>query len=199
MMVLSGQSANLISLGAVDFGIIVDSTLIMVESIFYHLAHRASPEDTVPMHVMRAAREVGRPIFFATTIIVVAFLPLFTMTGVPGKVFAPMSLTYGFALSGALLMAFTLAPALCSLLLTGPIRERDTAVVEFLRNRYLALLNWGLRREWLVIGIAILSLVLARARCRSSGASLCRHWKRATFGCAPRFRWIFRSNRPPVW
>ena len=108
MMVLAGQSANLISLGAVDFGIIVDSTLIMVESIFYHLAHKPSPGVTVPMHVMRAAREVGRPIFFATTIIVIAFLPLFTMTGVPGKVFAPMSLTYGFALSGALLMACAL-------------------------------------------------------------------------------------------
>lgn len=105
MMVLNKQSANLISLGAVDFGIIVDSTLIMVESIFYHLSHKRSHGLTVPMHVMRAAREVGRPIFFATTIIVIAFLPLFTMTGVPGKVFAPMSLTYGFALSGALLMA----------------------------------------------------------------------------------------------
>jgi cobalt-zinc-cadmium resistance protein CzcA len=101
----------LISLGAVDFDIIVDSTLIMVESIFYRLAHKSSAGVTVPMHVMRAAREVGRPIFFATTIIVIAFLPLFTITGVPGKVFAPMSLTYGFALTGALLMAFTLVPA----------------------------------------------------------------------------------------
>lgn len=82
------------------------------------------------------------------------------MTRVPGKVFAPMSLTYGFALSGALLMAFTLGPALCSLLLAEPIRERDTAVVEWLKHGYLALLNWGLRHEWLVIGIAVLSLVL---------------------------------------
>ncbi|MBA5875019.1 MAG: CusA/CzcA family heavy metal efflux RND transporter [Nitrospira sp. CR1.2] len=163
MMVLGGQSANLISLGAVDFGIIVDSTLIMVESIFYHLAHKSSQGVTVPMHVMRAAREVGRPIFFATTIIVIAFLPLFTMTGVPGKVFAPMSLTYGFALSGALLMAFTLAPALCSLLLTGTIKERDTAVVECLSRRYMALLDWGLCREWLVVGIAVAVLVVAMA------------------------------------
>ncbi len=154
MMVLVGESANLISLGAIDFGIIVDSTLIMVESIFYHLANRKGPGLTVPMHIMRAAREVGRPIFFATTIIVVAFIPLFTMTGVPGKIFAPMSLTYGFALTGALLMAFTLAPALASLLLTGHIQEQDTPVVRGVRRMYLASLTWALTHEKLVVGVA---------------------------------------------
>ncbi|HEY6085487.1 MAG TPA: efflux RND transporter permease subunit, partial [Nitrospira sp.] len=131
IMVMRGDSANLISLGAIDFGIIVDSTLIMVESIFYHISHRRGHGLTIPMHIMRAAREVGRPIFFATTIIVVAFMPLFTMTGVPGKIFAPMSLTYGLALTGALLMAFTLAPALCAILLTNDVREHDTPIVEW--------------------------------------------------------------------
>jgi heavy metal efflux system protein len=155
MMVLVGESANLISLGAIDFGIIVDSTLIMVESIFYHLASRKGPGLTAPMHIMRAAREVGRPIFFATTIIVVAFIPLFTMTGVPGKIFAPMSLTYGFALTGALLMAFTLAPALCSLLLTGAVRETDTWVVSGLRKFYLKALKWALAHDGLVVGMAV--------------------------------------------
>ena len=154
MMVLSGESANLISLGAVDFGIIVDSTLIMVESIFYHLASRKGPGLTVPQHIVRAGREVGRPIFFATTIIVVAFIPLFTMTGVPGKIFAPMSLTYGFALTGALLMAFTLAPALCSLLFTGTVREHDTWVVSGLRKTYLKALNWALTHEMVIVGLA---------------------------------------------
>ena len=161
MMVLVGESANLISLGAIDFGIIVDSTLIMVESIFFHLSHRASRSLSVPMHIVRAAREVGRPIFFATTIIVVAFIPLFTMTGVPGKVFAPMSLTYGFALSGALLMAFTLAPALCSLFLTGPIREEETVLVRKLRTLYTRLLEWSLEHQAIVIGIAMLVLLAA--------------------------------------
>lgn len=161
LMVVRGESANLISLGAIDFGIIVDSTLIMVESIFYHISHKRSQGLTVPMHVMRAAREVGRPIFFATTIIVVAFLPLFTMTGVPGKIFAPMSLTYGLALTGALLMAFTLAPALCSLLLKGPIQERDTAIVEWIKRQYLSVLNWAMDHEYIVVGIAVGSLVLA--------------------------------------
>ncbi|MBI5777134.1 MAG: efflux RND transporter permease subunit, partial [Nitrospirae bacterium] len=163
MMVLVGESANLISLGAIDFGIIVDSTLIMVESIFYHLAGRKGPGLTAPMHIMRAAREVGRPIFFATTIIVVAFIPLFTMTGVPGKIFAPMSLTYGFALTGALLMAFTLAPALASLLLTGHIHEQETTIVRGIRRMYLASLTWALRHERLVIGVAAGLLVLMLA------------------------------------
>jgi cobalt-zinc-cadmium resistance protein CzcA len=161
VMAVSGQSANLISLGAIDFGIIVDSTLIMVESIFYHISHKRAQGLTVPMHVMRAAKEVGQPIFFATTIIVVAFIPLFTMTGVPGKIFAPMSLTYGLALTGALLMAFTLAPALCALLLTGNLNERDTAVVEWLRRRYMTTLAWALDHEVIVIGVAGAALALA--------------------------------------
>jgi cobalt-zinc-cadmium resistance protein CzcA len=161
VMVLFGQSANLISLGAIDFGIIVDATLIMVESIFYHLSSRHGTGLTVPMHIMRAAREVGRPIFFATTIIVVAFIPLFTMTGVPGKIFAPMSITYGFALVGALLMAFTLAPALCSLFLTHPVAEDDTLVVRWVRSHYLQGLRWALANPGLVIGTALGLLVLA--------------------------------------
>jgi cobalt-zinc-cadmium resistance protein CzcA len=155
MMVFIGQSANLISLGAIDFGIIVDATLIMVESIFYHLAHHHSPGLTVPQHVVRAARQVGQPIFFSTAIIVVAFVPLFTMTGVPGKIFAPMSITYGFALLGALLMAFTLAPVLCSLLLQGPISEQDTAVVRVVRRLYQNTLEWALQHRALVIGMAM--------------------------------------------
>lgn len=155
MMVLVGESANLISLGAIDFGIIVDSTLIMVESIFSHLAHRKGGQLTVPMHITRAAREVGKPIFFATTIIVVAFIPLFTMTGVPGKIFAPMSLTYGFALTGALLMAFTLAPALSSFLLTGPIREEETWLVRVIRRRYMRGLDWALHHPVPIIGLMV--------------------------------------------
>lgn len=163
MMVLIGQSANLISLGAVDFGIIVDSTLIMVESIFYHLAHQRSPGLTVPQLIVRAARHVGRPIVFSTAIIVVAFIPLFTMTGVPGKIFAPMSMTYGFALLGALLMAFTLAPVLCSLLLTGPIKEEDTRLVKWIRRLYKSLLMWALDHPAVIVTLALVLFVVAAA------------------------------------
>src|SRR6059036_3283610 len=163
MMVNLGESANLISLGAIDFGIIVDSTLIMVESIFSHIVHRAGPGLTVPMHIARAAREVGRPIIFATAVILVAFIPLFTMTGVPGKIFAPMSLTYGLALSGALLMAFTLAPVLCMLLLEGPIRQEDTLLVRVAQRQYLRFLRWALGNQVSVVSAATVLLVCALA------------------------------------
>jgi cobalt-zinc-cadmium resistance protein CzcA len=161
MMVLIGQSANLISLGAIDFGIIVDATLIMVESVFFHLAHAKTPGLTVHQQIVRAARQVGQPIFYSTTIIVVAFIPLFTMTGVPGKIFAPMSITYGFALLGALLMAFTLAPVLCSFLLTGPIHEEDTIVVKPLRRMYQRILHWALDHRQVVVALAAVMLIVA--------------------------------------
>jgi len=156
MMVMIGQSANLISLGSIDFG---NATLVMVESIFFHLGHDRRLGLTVPQQIVRAARQVGQPIFFSTAIIVVAFIPLFTMTGVPGKIFAPMSITYGFALFGALLMAFTLAPVLCSLLLTGVVKEEDTRFVGAIRRTYLTVLQWALRHNVKVIGAALLLLV----------------------------------------
>ncbi|GJL70209.1 MAG: cation efflux system protein [Nitrospirales bacterium] len=161
MMVLIGQSANLVSLGAIDFGIIVDSSLIMVESIFYHLAHRRRFQGTTSDLIVRAAKQVGRPIFFSTAIIVVAFIPLFTMMGVPGKIFAPMSITYGFALLGALLMACTLAPVLCSFLLKGRIREEDTAVVRVTKRVYQSVLSQALDRQWLVIGVTLAVLLVS--------------------------------------
>lgn len=169
MMVLIGQSANLISLGAIDFGIIADATLVMVESIFFQLAHRKTPGLTTQQYIIRAARQVGRPIFFSTAIIVVAFVPLFTMTGVPGKIFAPMSITYGFALLGALLMAFTLAPVLCSFLLRGPIGETDTVMVGAVRRAYLALVAWALDRHILVVVFSTGLMVLALFALRSLG------------------------------
>jgi len=168
-MVLIGQSANLISLGAIDFGIIVDATLVMVESIFFHLAHAKSQQLTNHQQIIRAARQVGRPIFFSTAIIVVAFVPLFTMTGVPGKIFAPMSITYGFALLGALLMALTLAPVLCSFLLKGPIRETDTAVVRIIRAMYLRLVGWALGHRAVVVGFATGLVAIAFVALQSLG------------------------------
>lgn len=161
MMVVIGQSANLISLGSIDFGIIVDATLIMVESIFFNLAHAKTQGLTVPQQIVRASRQVGQPIFYSTTIIVVAFIPLFTMTGVPGKIFAPMSITYGFALLGALLMAFTLAPVLCSFLLTGRLKEEDTIVVKPLRKLYHRILNWALGHRRIIVALAGALLIVA--------------------------------------
>ncbi|HKO31243.1 MAG TPA: CusA/CzcA family heavy metal efflux RND transporter [Nitrospiraceae bacterium] len=169
MMVLIGESANLISLGSIDFGIIVDATLIMVESIFFHLGHGKTQGLTVEQRIVRAARQVGRPIFYSTAIIVTAFIPLFTMTGVPGKIFAPMSVTYGFALVGALLMAFTLAPVLCSFFLRGAIREEDTVVVRVLRGLYNRMLEWALDHRTAIVGACFGLLLMTFVVLRSIG------------------------------
>ena len=169
MMVSIGQSANLISLGSIDFGIIVDATLIMVESIFFHLAHGKTHGLTVHQQIVRAARQVGQPIFYSTAIIVVAFIPLFTMTGVPGKIFAPMSITYGFALVGALLMAFTLAPVLCSFLLKGTISEDDTMIVRGVRRFYNGILDWALDHRTVIVGACVGLLAVTFVALKSIG------------------------------
>jgi heavy metal efflux system protein len=169
VMVFLGQSANLISLGAIDFGIIVDATLVMVESIFFQLVHSKTHGLTIHQHIIRAARQVGRPIFFSTVIIVVAFVPLFTMTGVPGKIFAPMSITYALALLGALVMAFTLAPVLCSFLLKAPTKETKTVVVSTLHRVYLKIVMWALEHRLAVVGFATGLVVLTFLALRSLG------------------------------
>jgi cobalt-zinc-cadmium resistance protein CzcA len=111
-MVATGTPANLISLGAVDFGIVVDSTVIVMENIFRHLSQRGSAP--IGDGIRAAVSEVGRPMAFSTVIVAVAFLPLFTLTGVAGVIFAPMSHTYGLAIGGAILLALTLTPVLAS-------------------------------------------------------------------------------------
>src|SRR3989449_5553484 len=163
MMVIVGESANLISLGAIDFGIIVDSALIMVEAIFLQLSRHAAQQRPAGVTIVRAARHVGRPIFFSTLIILVAFIPLFTMIGVPGKIFAPMSVTYGFALLGALLIAVTLSPVLCALLLKPPLPEKDTRFVAWLKRLYLFTLRWALANRGLTVALAAGLLLIALA------------------------------------
>jgi cobalt-zinc-cadmium resistance protein CzcA len=160
-MVMLGQSANLISLGAIDFGIIVDSTLLMMENVFFHLTQGRDERAPLHAHIVKAGAEVGRPIFFATVIIVIAFVPLFTMTGVPGRIFSPMSMTYGFALTGALMFAFTLAPVLSSWLLKGPLPDDETRIVRWIKRRYLGMLRWALDHERPVLVTAGVLLVLS--------------------------------------
>lgn len=133
---LTGTPANLLSLGAVDFGIIIDSTIIVVENIFRHLA-AAGPSDESKGHlILRASSEVGGPMFYSTLIFVIAFLPLFTMKGVEGVIFSPMSHTYAFALIVAILLAVTLTPVLSSYFLKKGIQETHNAVWETFHNAY---------------------------------------------------------------
>ncbi len=124
---LSGESANLLSMGAIDFGIIVDATVIMVENIFRHLAeasHKTGPQRRAPdgltgklATIFNASTEVTKAIFFSATIIIAGFLPLFTLSGVEGHIFGPMARTYAYALLGGLIATFTVSPALAALLL----------------------------------------------------------------------------------
>ena len=160
LMVLRGDSANLISMGAIDFGIIVDASVVMVENIYRHLCEPGPYRLNVRRTTVLAAQEVSKPIFFSSAIIVAAFLPLFTMTGVEGKVFGPMALTYGFALTGALLLALTFSPVMASLVLKPQAEEEhETFFVRGIRRVYTRLLRGALGRPLLTIALAVLALV----------------------------------------
>jgi cobalt-zinc-cadmium resistance protein CzcA len=138
ILVLSGESANLLSMGAIDFGIIVDATVIMVENIFRHLAeasHRGPVRDKTGV-IYRASTEVTQAIFFSATIIIAGFLPLFTLSGVEGHIFGPMARTYAYALAGGLLATFTVSPALAALILPDRVGHAETAIVRALSRFY---------------------------------------------------------------
>ncbi|HWZ27914.1 MAG TPA: CusA/CzcA family heavy metal efflux RND transporter [Gemmatimonadales bacterium] len=170
LLVLTGYSANLISIGAIDFGILAEAAVVVMESVFRQLRTR-SLEEPPGLVIGRATAEAARPVLFATVIILVAFIPLFTMRGVPGKIFAPMSVTYGFALVGALLFALTSAPVLASWAetKTGP-EEAATPVVRRVREWYARLLPIVMKRRRLVSGVAGAWLAIALLLTRLVGA-----------------------------
>lgn len=146
-----GESANLLSIGALDFGLLVDATIIMVENIYRHLAMaRRNPHlyaggqaagglSGISLIILRAGSEVGKPILFALLIVIVAFIPLFTMGGIEGRIFGPMAKTYAYAIAGSLIAAFTIVPALSAVLLSENSQERDTPLVRALRWSYAKL------------------------------------------------------------
>jgi cobalt-zinc-cadmium resistance protein CzcA len=142
-MVISGIPANLISLGAVDFGIIVDSTVIVIENIFRHLGVHGS--GSMKDRVLESVSEIGRPMAFSTLIIGVAFLPLFTMTGVSGVIFSPLAHTYAFAIGGAILLALTLTPVLSQRFLSAQHEEKRNPVMQALHRIYEPLFDAALR------------------------------------------------------
>jgi cobalt-zinc-cadmium resistance protein CzcA len=153
VLFLRGKSANLLSIGAVDFGIIVDSSVIMVENIYRHLSASLHAELPLRQRILRATGEVERALLFSTLIMVCAFLPLFTMSGPEGQIFGPMADTYAFALGGALILALTLAPVLCLLLFRRLKPARDNFLVRCLRSSYLRQLERCLRFRWATLGI----------------------------------------------
>ncbi len=156
ILYLQGKSANLLSIGAVDFGIIVDSSVIIVENIYRHItsphADRSRP---LIDRIAEASHEIERALFFSTTIIVCAFIPLFAMTGPEGALFGPMANTYAFAIFGALSLALTLAPVLCSFLFANKTEETDTFIDKLMKRGYLKQLYRILRYRYVTLAVFI--------------------------------------------
>lgn len=164
IMVLRGESANLLSVGAIDFGLIVDATVIMVENIFRHLAHptgRLNPERDKFGVIAAAASEVNRSIFFSAAIIIAGFLPLFTLSGVEGHIFGPMAKTYAYAIVGGLIATFTVAPALSALMLPARVEETETAIVQWMRRLYTPFIEFAFKNKKATLGTAAGLMVAA--------------------------------------
>ena len=203
LMILRGESANLLSVGAIDFGLVVDATVIMVENIFRHLAEASAHLGTGPSHLHRmrvpsgfrgkmgtislASAEVSQSIFFAAAIIIAGFVPLFTLSGIEGHIFGPMAKTYAYAIAGGLIATFTVAPALSLLLFPQEVSERETPVVRALRRVYQPALEFVLANRIITFsGVALIAL-LAILAVRSLGLEFLPKleegnlWIRATF------------------
>ena len=216
MLVVTGEEANLLSVGAVDFGIIVDSAVILVENVFRNFQMRpeqrqvvlgqladdtwgADPTKERPGHfnvwterlrlILASALQVDNAIFFSALITVAAFVPLFAMQGVEGQIFGPMARTYGFALAGALIATFTVTPALASILLPEHVNEAETIFVRALRTVYEPVLHWSLAHRKAMLGLALAFLALIGLLGTRLGSEFLPHLEEGNF-------WI-RITLPP--
>jgi cobalt-zinc-cadmium resistance protein CzcA len=180
LMVLRGESANLLSVGAIDFGLIVDASVIMVENIFRHLADNAERRriGAPVLHLVRADSTlrgkfatianstlyVGRSIFFAAAIIIAGFVPLFSLSGIEGHIFGPMAKTYAYAIAGGLIATFTISPALSALLLPEAVAETETVIVRWLRRLYDPAIKFALANRVITLGgLAVLITITGLA------------------------------------
>jgi cobalt-zinc-cadmium resistance protein CzcA len=163
--------ANLLSLGALDFGMVVDGAVVMVENIVRHMSHRqkrsgTSQKSTVilktPTETIReAAHEVQRPVFYAIAIIITAYMPIFTLQRVEGRLFKPMAWTVAFALLGALLFSMLIAPVLASVLFRSGVNEWHNPVMAFLTEAYRKRVRWAIEHRWITLGVGLGALCLA--------------------------------------
>jgi len=202
IMTVRGESANLLSVGAIDFGLIVDATVIMVENIFRHLGepkelrfvHDSNLHQARTMTGLRgkfaiianSATQVNRAIFFSAAIIVAGFVPLFTMSGIEGHIFAPMARTYAYTIAGGLIATFTVTPALASFLLPARVSEVETLIVRGLRRAYTPMIEFAVDNKVLTLGCGAAVLVLAVLSLGRLGSEFLPHleegnlWIRAT-------------------
>jgi heavy metal efflux system protein len=176
LLVLQGESANLLSVGAIDFGLVVDATVIMVESIFLGLVETTHGRGEVThtlsdklSAISDSASVVSRSIFFAAAIIIAGFVPLFTLSGVEGHIFGPMAKTYAYAIAGGLIATFTVSPALCALFLQDSVDEKETYLVRGLRRIYVPTLRLAVRQKALALAVALGCFVVTGVLVRSLG------------------------------
>lgn len=170
---LKGMTANLISLGAIDFGIIIDGAVVMVEGMFVALAHLSHKQGMERFNKLsklgllkKTGGELGKAVFFSKVIIITALLPIFTFQKVEGKMFSPLAWTLGFALLGALIYTLTLVPVLCSMLLRKNVRERENFIVRFFNKSVTKAFNWCFRnkRKSLITAFTVMGLTFASAK-----------------------------------
>ncbi|MBX9813248.1 MAG: cytochrome-c peroxidase [Proteobacteria bacterium SG_bin5] len=184
ILTVQGESANLLSVGALDFGLVVDASVIMVENIFRHMVDRAAMVRAGRGHftpanrfsaVLGGANDVSRGIFFAAAIIIASFLPLFTLTGVEGHIFGPMAKTYAYAIAGGLIATFTVSPVLSAMILPDDLDEVETWIVRKLRAAYEPAAAWALTNRLATLGIAGVMLATAGVAVRNLGVEFLPH------------------------
>lgn len=175
-MVQSKVSGNLMSLGAIDFGLIVDGAVVLAENIVRMLSHRQRQlarllKKEERLHtILAACKQVGRPMVFGVAIITIVYFPILSLTGVEGKMFKPMAETVIFALIGALILALTFVPVLCSFLMTRKVSEEDNFLIRTAKNIYTPVLEWALRWRWVVVAGSVGLFALAAFTFSNLGA-----------------------------
>jgi cobalt-zinc-cadmium resistance protein CzcA len=157
---LQGVPANLLSLGALDFGMVVDGAVVMVENVIRHLGHSGDPHRTPMERIREAAHEVQRPVFYAIAIIITAYLPIFTLQRVEGRLFKPMAWTVAYALLGALLFSMLLAPVISGFFFAKGAHEWRNPIIEFLRRNYRRGARWAIEHRYATVGGAALGMAL---------------------------------------
>ena len=155
--------ANLLSLGALDFGMVVDGAVVMMENIIRHLAHMreqgpADPKKSVAEIIREACHEVQRPVFYAIAIIITAYMPIFTLQRIEGRLFRPMAWTVAFALLGAMTFSIFIVPVLASIFFRGGFKERRNRVMEFITNGYRKQLRWAVAHRWIIAGVGVVAV-----------------------------------------
>lgn len=182
---LHDGAANLLSIGAIDFGIVIDGTVIMVENIYRELAMREGQNYDLHEVILLAAKDVDRPIFYSVAVILMGYLPIYALTGASGKLFHPMAETMAAAIVGALILTLTLVPVLVSYWMKS-VRDRPNRIYEWVKGRYARGLDWSLDHSRLVIAIAVVIFFAGLSPARYIGGEFMPHldegalWVRAT-------------------